>query len=261
MRLGWARLGKARQGAARQGLQSSGLHILRVCFPVLRSIEGRGSARSGGVRRGRARQGKGGNPHNYKQNEGNTMLNTIKVKITGIRPLLMHSDKLANPLDPLTKAHKSLTSNRKKTDEDHEAIAKSEWLASLYIDDSGPGLPDHVIEGCLLAGAAYKKLKKHMKSCVEVLTKMAPLEYDGPKTPERLWDAGFYDARSVVITGKRIMRYRPIFRKWAATFEIAYDPDLVNKDDVIRALEDAGARAGIGDYRPKFGRFTVEVLQ
>ena len=66
----------------------------------------------------------------------------LKVKITGVSPLLMHSDRFANPLDKATKAHKELTAKRKKTDADHEAIAKSEWLGSLYWrDDIGPFIP------------------------------------------------------------------------------------------------------------------------
>ena len=55
----------------------------------------------------------------------------ITVKLTGTRPLLMHADVFADPLNPLTKAHKALTSKRKNTDDDHEAIAKSEWRARL----------------------------------------------------------------------------------------------------------------------------------
>jgi hypothetical protein len=37
----------------------------------------------------------------------------IKLKIKSTTPMLMHSDRFANPLDPATKAHKALTSNRK----------------------------------------------------------------------------------------------------------------------------------------------------
>lgn len=188
------------------------------------------------------------------------MLNTIKVRITGTRPLLMHSDKFADPLNPLTKAHKELTGKRKKTDEDHEAIAKSEWLGGLYLDKDGPYIPGVNIEAALIGGGKLSKLGTQLKRSVEVMDEKCHLEYDGPRAAESLWDAGFYDARSVKVQSARITRYRPLFRQWACVAEIAYDADSINREQVISCLNDGGQYCGIGDYRPKFGRFTVEVI-
>lgn len=189
------------------------------------------------------------------------MLNTIKVRIQGTRPLLMHSDKFADPLNPLTKAHKVLTAKRKKTDEDYEAIAKSEWLGGLYIDDSGPYLPGVNIEAAMIGGGKLSKLGTQLKRSVEVMDEKCHIEYEGPKKAEKLWDAGFYDARSVKVGQARIMRYRPMFAKWSAVCEVAFDPDSIDRAQVIKCLEDGGQYCGVGDYRPKFGRFAVEVLQ
>ena len=58
----------------------------------------------------------------------------------------------------------------------------------------------------------------------------------------------------------RITRYRPLFRSWAVVCEIAYDQESIDRDQVLKCLEDAGQYCGVGDYRPKFGRFAVEVL-
>lgn len=185
----------------------------------------------------------------------------IKARIVGTRPLLMHSDKFADPLNPLTKAHKVLTGKRKKTDEDHEAIAKSEWLGGLYSDAIGPYLPGINIESCLVSGGKLSKLGTTLKRSVEIMDEKCYLEYDGPTTPEKLWDAGFYDARSVKVQSARLMRYRPMFTKWACVIEIAFDGENINREQVIKCLEDGGQYCGVGDYRPKFGRFTVEVLQ
>ena len=186
-------------------------------------------------------------------------METMKVKITGKRPLLMHSDKLADPLNPLTKEHKALTGKRKKTDDDHEAIAKSSWAASLYIDEDGPYIPGVMLESCMVNGGKLSKLGAQLKRSAEVLDEKCPLKYKGPKTMEELWKAGFYDARSVKVSTSRVMRYRPIFREWEIEATIAYDQESIDKSDVKRSLEDAGAFVGIGDYRPKFGRFNVEV--
>jgi hypothetical protein len=41
-------------------------------------------------------------------------------------------------------------------------------------------------------------------------------------------------------------------------FTIKYDAERIGKDTLKQILEEAGATKGIGDYRPKFGRFKVE---
>lgn len=187
-------------------------------------------------------------------------MNVMKLKIIGTRPLLLHSDKFADPLNPLTKAHKELTAKRKKTDDDHEAIAKSEWIGGLYIDEAGPYLPGINLESCMVGGGKLSKLGTQIKRSVEVMDERCYLQYDGPKTPEGLWDAGFYDARSVKVQQARLMRYRPMFRKWSCAVEIAFDPESINEAHVLKCMADGGQFCGVGDYRPKFGRFTVEVI-
>jgi len=184
----------------------------------------------------------------------------IKFKITGARPLLMHADIYANPLHPLTKAHKALTVKRKKTDDDHESIAKSEWLGGLYIDDKGPYLPGVNLESALVAGGKLSKLGAQLKRSVEVMDERCYLAYDGPRSAEAMWkDGRFTDARSVKVTTSRITRYRPLFASWSTTCEIMFDEETINREEVIKCLTDAGMYVGVGDYRPKFGRFNVEV--
>lgn len=188
-------------------------------------------------------------------------METIRFKIEGTRPLMMHADILADPLNPLTKSHKELTSKRKKTDEDHEAIAKSEWRAGLYYDDEiGPYIPGTSIEASIIAGAKLSKLGAQIKRSIEVVEDKCRLEYTGPRTVEKLWGARFYDARSVKVQTARLMRYRPLFRQWATAFTVAFDPESIDRNQIIKCVQDAGDYCGIGDYRPKFGRFRAEVV-
>lgn len=186
----------------------------------------------------------------------------IKVRIRGTRPMLMHSDRFANPVDPMTKAHKELTGKRKKTDEDHEAIAKSEWRGALYYNNElGPVIPEHVMFGSIHEGAKKSKLGKQFLPGMEIVEQDIKLLYEGPRDLEGLWNAGFYDCRSVVVSRARLMRYRPMFKKWAAEFTIAYDAGLVTVEQIKKAIRDAGTQCGIGDYRPKFGRYELEAFE
>lgn len=184
----------------------------------------------------------------------------LKLKLKGLSPMLMHSDRFANPLDPATKAHKELTSKRKKTDEDHAAIARSEFIGSLYIDKDGPFIPGMNIDSCLVEAARMNKLGKTVKRAMMILEDKVALCYAGPRTAEDLADdMRFIDARSVRVGMARLTRFRPKFADWTAECTLAIDTDQINLNEVRQIVENAGKLIGLGDFRPRFGRFAVEI--
>lgn len=190
-------------------------------------------------------------------------METLKIRITGTSPLLMQAETLANPLHELTKAHKAVSGKRKKSEEDYLWLMESEWRASMYYDDAtGPYLPSLNLEGCIAEAGKIHRLGKTIKQAIQVVNDTAKLEYDGPRKKDAIWKSGkFSDVRGVNVGGKKIMRCRPIFLGWAAQFEIAFMEDVIDRSDLVRVIEEAGRRIGIGTYRPRFGRFGVEVLQ
>ena len=187
-------------------------------------------------------------------------MKSIPVKITGSSALLMHSDRFANPLDPLAKAHKEMTGKRKKTDDDFIAIAKSEFIGGCYWnEDAGFFIPAQNLDSCLIAAAKLQKLGVKFKQGVQVLEDELPLDGFKSMTPEKLWEnPKNVDARGVKVGMAKIMRYRPIFRSWSLSATVMVNEDVVNINEVKKALVDAGALIGLGDYRPRFGRFNVE---
>lgn len=189
-----------------------------------------------------------------------TNKNVLKFEIRGEAPLLMHSDRYSNPLDPLTKAHKQLTSKRKKTDEDQIAILHSEWMGSLYFDDQKKiYIPGHVIEAALLEAAKIQKLGKQFKRGATVIEDKCLLEYTGPKKIAKLWeDPTFRDIRGVRVQQSKIMRCRPKFNDWGCTFQVAFHPQMLQDHDIQKMVEDCGSFIGLCDYRPKFGRFSIQ---
>lgn len=194
-------------------------------------------------------------------------MQTLTIKLTGNGPILMHSDRLANPLDPIKKKMATISGKRKKTDEDHEQMARIEWEAGMYHDaDIGPYIPGRMLKAGLIAGAKKTKDSPKVKSGVLVMTDKSPLEYKGPRDIEKMWAAGsFADIRSVVVQRARLMRCRPIFSDWSATFELMFDDTVVDRADILRFAETCGQMIGIGDYRPEkggdFGRFCVEEVK
>lgn len=189
-------------------------------------------------------------------------METINFRLTGMAPLLMHSDKLSDPIDPGAIAHKKLTAKRTKTEEDHEAIAKSEFMAGMYWDrEMGPYIPSRNLHKCLEVGARAYKLGKKVRSGVVFLQHAGyPLLYDGPRDPEELWKKKFVDRRSVKVSQSRLWRCRPRFNEWAVEAELIVDSSQLNAEEVIQSFESAGRIAGLGDYVPTFGRFDFQVL-
>ncbi len=193
-------------------------------------------------------------------------MDKITFRFTGNSPLMMHSDRGANPLDPQAKEMKKLTSQRQKTDDIHEAIARMEWELGMYFDKAshGPYIPTANLRATMVEGAKFNKLGQAMKRATLILVEKAKLEYTGPRTIPDLWDAGEYrDVRSVVVGTARVMRCRPVFPcPWSVSFELMYDPTVIQRPTIITAAEAAGNLVGLGDCRPNcggsFGRFTVE---
>lgn len=183
----------------------------------------------------------------------------IKIRVTGTAPLLMHSDRLANPLLPEAKAHKELTSKRKKTDEDHLAIARSEFVAGAYwSEQDGFYVPGQNFDATFWSGAKLQKMGVHWKRGALVLENRVKLLHSGADTPEQLWESPeFVDVRGVKVGTAKVMRYRPVFLEWAAELTVSINTDVLNVVEAKKAIEDGGGLIGVCDYRPRFGRFEV----
>ena len=188
-------------------------------------------------------------------------MKTLSFKIVGVSPLLMHNGRLADPMDEYARKMKEISSKRKKTEADYEELARLEWLGSLYLADKEPCIPGYVFEACLIGkgGAARKeRMGKEAAAALWVFDDF-PLLYDGPRDPYEMWeDEQFRLVAPVVINGNRVMRTRPMFKEWSAEVEVKFNPDLLDEDVVRRWPVVAGEQCGLGDWRPKFGRFEVE---
>ena len=185
---------------------------------------------------------------------------TLTYRITGDAPLIMHNGALANPLSAASKQLKQVTSKKKKTDADFERMAEIEFKAGLYMDeDSGPVIPGENIEATLYSAAKITKEGKIAKSACFV-PKHAVLLYDGPRDADGLWqEEEFRNCVGVKVGMSRIMRTRPIFESWSLSTVAHMDETVLNLGDLQRIARQAGEMVGLGDYRPRFGRFTAEI--
>jgi hypothetical protein len=186
------------------------------------------------------------------------MYKSLKFKITGVAPLICHNGQTADPLNRFAKAMKRISEKKPKTEADYEELAKIEWTAGLYAKDGIPVIPGTVLEAALAVGARRTKKGKAVQAGV-VCPSDYPIIYTGPAGLDALWaDENFRLTVGVRVQRNRVMRTRPIFRDWACEFDVRYDPAQLNESDVKEIVKRTGDEIGLCDWRPKFGRFTVE---
>lgn len=190
----------------------------------------------------------------------------IKIKITGIRPLVLHNGLMADPTNPYTIAIKKITSkgSKKLTEHDYAERDRLEWEAGLYWSEEigGIAIPSDNLERCIQEGAKKNRLGKDFAAAVFVQESEVDVVHRlSGKTKERIYsEPGYTLRKGVKVQLSRIIRIRPLIPTgWHMAFTVEFDESIVNKQAVVTALTEAGSLVGLGDWRPKFGRFTVEV--
>lgn len=185
----------------------------------------------------------------------------ITMRWTGRNGLLMHNSQLANPLNEYTRELAKLTSKRGKTEEDHRQIGDMEFIGSLYINSSGPYIPDSWVSAAIRDGAKLSRNGKNIERGLVVQHDWFSLEYSGPRTLSELTrDANFRRVDSVKVQTSRTMRTRPFFPEWSVEIAVALHDDIMDLDTFQQVVRSAGQFVGIGDWRPRYGRFDVEFL-
>lgn len=193
----------------------------------------------------------------------------LRMVMTGVAPMVMQGDRLANPLDPIKLQIEKLTKKRNKTEEDWWEIYRLEFFGSMnYLAELGPYVKATQIEACLRDGAKRTRRGELVKRAVLCLDTEVPLIYAGPRDIDKLWlqdakpdgSAAFRFLTSIVLKGSvRTMRMRPIFPVWSCEARIELDTGELNLEEFRDVAETAGRREGLGTYRPRHGRYSVSI--
>lgn len=192
-------------------------------------------------------------------------MKTFRLTLTGTRPLMVNSPAIVNPFHPLKAEMKKITSisSGKRSEEQNLELLRLTWLAGLYHDDAtGPYLPSTALFESARQAAALSRQGKTIERGLTVMQMKLPIQYDGPRDPETMWNNGqgdYVDIRDAAPAGKRIIVARPIFPQWSLEADVAIDPEILDPDAFKDHLVKAGQMIGIGTYRKLFGRYDVEV--
>jgi hypothetical protein len=185
---------------------------------------------------------------------------SLRIRMTGVAPLIMRAAVLADPLHPLSRKLSEITRKKLKTDADFEKIAQIEWYGSLWSQDGKLVIPGEAIEAMFVRGARTRRIGRAALAGL-ICPHNSDLIYDGPSSLDALWANPEYRIRSPVrVNASRTIRTRPIIRQWAVDVEVQFQPSLLNERDIFDIFCLAGEQFALGDWRPRFGRFTVSHL-
>jgi hypothetical protein len=167
----------------------------------------------------------------------------IEVTIRGIAPLLMHRFE-GNQGES--------TPKKSGTQYNNQEDAKRALYTNKDGDIVQPGLN---IESAMIQAAVNYKIpgqgKKTYKDAFRggIFVEPRLIPHKIPK-----WEI---DLQSVVVQRSRIMRARPRFDDWELEFQILNIDERITPAIIKSVLADAGKFIGMGDYRPRYGRFEV----
>jgi hypothetical protein len=171
---------------------------------------------------------------------------------------------MVDPEYALNREIKTITSKRKKTDEDLKEIERLEWYGGLYEDEGVIVQPTSKVRKCLINTARITKSGKDIERAIAFEGLYVPMSYDGcPMDIDAIYaDPRFHSRLSVGIGKKRVMRVRPKFYPWGLEVRGVLIEDIgLNFEEFVRIVELAGKVEGIGDNRVNgYGRFIGEVI-
>lgn len=170
-------------------------------------------------------------------------MKTIDVEITGIAPLLQNRFPIEEQGQNKSKATKKVYN------------PEEEAKKCLYLRDGKVYQPaEHIYQSMVRAATDFKFSGK--KTFKDVITSGVIVE---PEEIPLISDKPYeIDTRPVVIQRARVLKWRPKFNQWKLRFKLTIlDDTNISPVNVKEILEKAGATKGIGDYRPRFGRFMV----
>jgi len=176
----------------------------------------------------------------------------IKTKICGVEPgLLMHR---FSSRDAAALAGTSCKAGKVQPSPEEEARESAYTLPDGELYQPA----EHIYQAMCKAGSQFQvkgRGKITFKTIVAGNLLILPEQIPhGTKSYE-------IDIRPVVIraTRGRIMRARPLLKEWSLEFTMkVLDADVLSSITLNEILWKAGESIGIGDYRPRFGRFTIK---
>ncbi len=180
----------------------------------------------------------------------------IGVSIEGVSPGLLHHRFPELVMRGMVTPVKLAAKVRATPEEEAE-------MAAYRMVDGLLAVPSEHIYSCMVRTGGQFLVQGRNKATYKQIIKGALLVDPEPLIPildgkgEEVRDYEI-DARPAVVGRARIIRHRPLFSEWQLNFNLLIlAPDELPLKVLQDVLEKGGQTIGIGDYRPRYGRFQV----
>ena len=193
-------------------------------------------------------------------------MQTLNIRVTGINSLLTNNPQTTDPLNVYAKEMKKITAKRNRQDEDYLNMRKLEMEAKLYFDEDGVFVPSTWLTAAIAGNSwnTIKVKKADIRSSVFPTTDKLRLNYRGKENVKTMTDVAhnesFQHIQPLRQGQVRVVKATPKFDDWSFDAELEYDPAIIDEDALLRVLTRAATYGGFGDFRPTFGRASIEVL-
>lgn len=179
-------------------------------------------------------------------------IETIKIRVNGLSPLIMHawSEKAMKMM--LDKQTQRAKAGREAKD------PQADYEASKYLlPDGGLGFPASAFKNAMVRAGTYTSDKMtYLRGAFYVKGIDSPdmVRIEGESTPR--------EDMVRVGQGTADIRYRAQIEKWTAELVIEYNARAISAEQVVNLASVAGFSVGVGDWRPEkdgsYGRWEVE---
>ena len=209
------------------------------------------------------------------------MNKTYSVTVEGTAPLMLSNVEYSDPLGEPAKQKKQFTDKKgkSKTDDVHRVVRTLDWLYSGYWKEEGkcivdpedntvafdgfstPYLPGANFQRSLRDAATNWKLGKTSKSAIIVYSN-PEIEFDGPKDAVEMFNSREPKLQHAASTSRGVWVNRIcIPAGWLCTYELNLNTELLEVSDLKKICVMAGKSAGLGTWRPRYGRFQVNQIE
>jgi hypothetical protein len=195
-----------------------------------------------------------------------TVMKQAVVTVKGVSPLLQNNPVLVDRFNPIARRMKTINDKKtRRTDDDYLELRDLEMEAKVYFQEGKVVVPTSWVMASL-ATSAFKVAKisrDSIRGAVFMMTDTVPLTYQGMENVKGIEDIvknpEFRHMMTLPQAQGRVVKAFPIFKKWSFTTEIEFDAKIIDPESVTKIFEHAARYVGYGDFRPTFGRATVEV--
>lgn len=190
----------------------------------------------------------------------------VEAVITGTKPLIMSTQRGADPTNPIVRELAKLTKKTvsRLTEQEILDIQRLKFLLNLHwVEGEGVVIPGINLVKAIEEAARIDKKGKDVLRSTQTAREYYKLIHDGPNDREALSKTSRYVDTRLANHGSKnqvrmVLETRPIFQPWGLKPVFQIDEATIDFVDFERWVKRCGELFGLGAYRTIFGRFEAQ---